>query len=174
MIYIISFANSGWGKVGVTESYLWSRFETLWTNIHPPALCCNLGCEHIEIIRVFAGSRAEEQVLFSLFPPDCGEFYLTSRLSQVIDLAEMMFEPVPAPAKPLHFAPRERSGHVVVEGSIRAIVVARCSSGLANFGSIWMMCIVRFVSSASVEKRSLLGILRGTSSVKLASARVGE
>jgi NAD(P)H-flavin reductase len=89
----------------MTGSCPWTRFETLWTNTHPPALCGKLGCEHIEIIRVFAGSRAEEQLLFSLFPPDIGEFYLTSRLSQLICMAEMMFEAVLTPAKPLQFAP---------------------------------------------------------------------
>ncbi len=105
MLYIIAYAGSEWGKVGVTESYLWTRFQSLWTNIHPPALCCKLGCEHIEVLRVFRGNRAEEQALFSLFPPDHGEFYLASRLPQIIALAELMFDSLPAPDKPSVFDP---------------------------------------------------------------------
>ena len=105
MLYIITFANSTWGKVGVTESSLWSRFETLWTNVHPSELCGKLGCEHIEVLRLFEGSRAEEQVIFSLFPTDCGEFYVASRLPQIIKLAESMLEARTVPPKPSQFAP---------------------------------------------------------------------
>jgi len=69
-----------------------------WDNVHPPALCNKLGPKKLEVLGVWAATKAEELALHARLIPDCGEWYFGERLPEI----RAALEPFPAqPLQPL-------------------------------------------------------------------------
>jgi DNA-directed RNA polymerase subunit RPC12/RpoP len=104
MLYVVSFPD-GWFKLGFTSTDIWSRACLFWTNTHPTDLCGKLGPDGVRVEALFAGSYAEEQALFELFPPQCGEFFheSTQSLQALLEDASRKYEALPIPPRPEGF-----------------------------------------------------------------------
>ena len=99
MLYL--FGWPGWIKMGYAKRCPYDRLQLgFWHNDHPAALCGRL--DECVLLHAFACDMATEEALHSALGPDCGEFYVASRLPELLGLLSMALEPLPLPpARPI-------------------------------------------------------------------------
>ena len=105
VVYIFGFA--GYVKLGVARRCPYERLQLgFWHDRHPAELCNRL--DDCVLLHLFAGGLADEQALHSAFGSDCGEFYKSERLPEMLSLMRCMLEELPLPpprptvSAPLH------------------------------------------------------------------------
>ena len=98
MLYIFSWPEPGWFKMGFAGCPYQRLQRGFWHNTHPPALCGRLN--ECVLLHAFAGDEAIEKALHDALGADCGEFYMASRLPEVLRLLCLTLERLPLPALP--------------------------------------------------------------------------
>ena len=113
MLYVFSVGSTAeWYKIGITtQTDIWGRVQDgFWSNKHPPELCNKLDFEGLTLVALFGGSKPEEALLKSLFPPDCGEFWRGARIEEILAMLRLKLKEHSLPEKPTepHGLCRER------------------------------------------------------------------
>ena len=104
MLYIFEVLESNYFKFGRTERHnAYDRIQNgFWTNIHPEELCQKgdperpekLAPSNLNLIFLFTANSKLENVMKSLFPPECGEFWRKEELINMVDMLLLMTEQV--------------------------------------------------------------------------------
>ena len=103
MLYLYCHVSSPWVKFGFTNaSSPWQRIrEGFWTNAHPSDLCGRLGPEQFALLNVWEGDVQLERVVQELFPDRVEEFWPAHRAAAIVDLMNLMAEPIQIPPRPV-------------------------------------------------------------------------
>ena len=110
MLYLFRHASRPWVKLGFTRQGPWSRVqEGFWTTKHPADLCGDLEPDAMQLVGLWQGDFAVEKLVQSLFPQRTGEWWPVEFQDPIMQMLNLMAEPLPLPQKPLNLMTEPQS-----------------------------------------------------------------